>query len=143
MGELYCSCIPGLVLHTLRPNSFTPPGWNTVTPRIVVREPERFVTFLQHVFAATGSFERFKPSVLRIGDSLIMVSEAGPRQVAPAFLYVYVADIDAAYRRALEAGALSLEAPSDLPYGDRRCMLEDPWGNLWQIATHVSQSSPA
>lgn len=106
-----------------------------------MRESERFVTFLQHVFAATGSFERFKPSVLRIGDSMIMVSEAGPRHVTPAFLYVYVEDTDAAYRRALDAGARSLEVPFDLPYGDRRCMLEDPWGNLWQIATHLPQTS--
>ena len=120
-------------------NSFTPAGWNTITPRIVVRDPERFVAFLHEVFAATGAFERFKPSVVRIGNSLIMVSEEGPRPVTPAFLYVYVEDTDAAYRRALDGGARSLEVPSDMPYGDRRCMLEDPWGNVWQIATHLPQ----
>ena len=54
-----------------------------------------------------------------------------------AFLYVYVDDTDAAYRRAIDAGARSLEEPSDMPYGDRRCMVEDRWGNTWQIATHM------
>jgi uncharacterized glyoxalase superfamily protein PhnB len=55
----------------------------------------------------------------------------------PAFLYVYVDDIDATYKRALEAGAVSLEEPWDTPYGDRRGMVQDPCGNVWQIATHV------
>jgi uncharacterized glyoxalase superfamily protein PhnB len=43
--------------------------------------------------------------------------------------------IDATYNRALNAGALSLEEPRDVPYGDRRAMVEDPSGNVWQIAT--------
>jgi uncharacterized glyoxalase superfamily protein PhnB len=53
----------------------------------------------------------------------------------PAFLYVYVPDTDTTYQRALAAGALSLEEPRDLPYGDRRGMVKDRWGNVWQIAT--------
>ena len=54
-----------------------------------------------------------------------------------AFLYVYVSDTDATYRRALDAGARALEAPSVTPYGDRRCMVEDKWGKTWQIATYM------
>ena len=62
----------------------------------------------------------------------------------PAFLYVYVDDADATYRRAVAAGARSLEAPIDTPYGDRRAMVEDRWGNTWQIATFVRRlSAPA
>ena len=53
----------------------------------------------------------------------------------PAFLYLYVDDADRAYARALEAGARSLEPPVDPPYRDRRAMVEDPWGNVWQLAT--------
>jgi uncharacterized glyoxalase superfamily protein PhnB len=49
----------------------------------------------------------------------------------------YVADTDATYQRALNAGARSLEEPFDTPYGDRRCMVEDKWGNTWQIATQM------
>jgi len=53
----------------------------------------------------------------------------------PAFLYLYVDDADASYRHALAAGAVSIEEPGDMPYGDRRGMVEDPCGNIWQIAT--------
>jgi len=68
-----------------------------------------------------------------------MISDAGIRSPMTAFLYVYVNDTDATYQRALDAGARSLEEPSDMPYGDRRCMVEDKWGNTWQIATHVGE----
>jgi uncharacterized glyoxalase superfamily protein PhnB len=94
------------------------------------------VKFLRRVFEATGSYTTDRPSVITIGDSMIMISEAGMREVAPAFLYVYVKDVDATYQRALEANAHSTEEPTDTPYGDRRCMVEDSWGNIWQIATH-------
>jgi PhnB protein len=65
-----------------------------------------------------------------------MVSSVGPRDAMPAFLYLYVEDIDTTYQRALDAGAVSLEEPQDVPYGDRRGMVKDPCGNIWQIATH-------
>ena len=51
------------------------------------------------------------------------------------FLYLYVDDADATYGRAIDAGVKSLEAPVDTPYGDRRGMVEDSWGNVCQIAT--------
>ena len=54
-----------------------------------------------------------------------MISDAGTRNRMTAFLYVYVNDADATYRRALNAGAHSLEEPFDTPYEDRRCMVED------------------
>lgn len=75
---------------------------------------------------------------MRIGDSLIMVSEESERAAFPAFLYVYVDDAEAAYARALGAGATSLEGLSDTPYGDRRAMVRDPWGNVFQIAHPIS-----
>jgi uncharacterized glyoxalase superfamily protein PhnB len=61
----------------------------------------------------------------------------------PAFLYVYVDDSDSTYKRALLAGATSLEEPADMPYGDRRAMVRDRWGNTWQIATHKNDLSVA
>jgi uncharacterized glyoxalase superfamily protein PhnB len=70
---------------------------------------------------------------------MVMVSNVGIRKVMTAFLYVYVDDADATYRRALDAGARSLEEPFDTPYGDRRCMVEDKWGNTWQIATQLGE----
>ena len=106
-----------------------------MTPRIVVHEAPELVEFVGHVFGATGDHRPDSPAVLHIGDSIVMISEAGVRDPTPAFLYVYVDDADETYRRAVEAGARSLEAPSDLPYGDRRGMVQDRWGNTWQIAT--------
>jgi uncharacterized glyoxalase superfamily protein PhnB len=113
-----------------------PSGRHTVTPRIVIEDAAACVAFLKRVFEATGDFQTAAPSHMKIGDSFVMVSAAGAREVFPAFLYVYVEDADATYRRALEAGAVSLEAVWDTPYGDRRGMVKDPWGNVWQIATH-------
>jgi PhnB protein len=113
-----------------------PEGWHSVTPRLVVHDPALQVEFLKQAFGATGEFRTDMPSVIRIGDSLVMVSSAGPRDAMPAFLYLYVDDIDATYQRALAAGAVSLEEPWDTPYGDRRGMVQDPCGNNWQIATH-------
>jgi uncharacterized glyoxalase superfamily protein PhnB len=76
---------------------------------------------------------------MRIGDSLIMVSDGGVREVRPTFLYVYVENTDETYQRAIEAGALTIEGPADMPYGDRRAMVQDRWGNTWQIATRVAE----
>jgi PhnB protein len=121
---------------------YVPEGWPTVVPRIFVDEPEALVAFLRHVFSAAGSFHPERPSELRVGDSMLMVSSSLERGPMPAFLYVYVEDADATHRRALEAGARSLEAPRDLPYGDRRAMVQDAWGNVWQIATHGGRFTP-
>ena len=105
-----------------------------MTPRIVAEDPDRLVEFLKTVFGATADAPPDGPSLVRIGDSMLMVSGVGPRESFPAFLYVYVEDVDSTCRRALEAGAVSLEAVWDTPYGDRRGMLKDPWGNVWQVA---------
>jgi uncharacterized glyoxalase superfamily protein PhnB len=122
----------------LRLNRFmnvAPESWPTVTPRIVVGGAEQLVAFIKQVFGATGEYQSARPAELRIGDSVIMVSDSGARNPMTAFLYVYVRDTDAIYRLALDAGARSIEAPFDTPYGDRRCMVEDAWGNTWQMAT--------
>jgi PhnB protein len=103
----------------------------------MAHDADHLVKFLHTVFGATGHYQKEIPTEVRIGDSLVMVSEAGVRSPMPAFLYVYVPDTDATYRRALKAGARTLEPPSDMPYGDRRCMVEDKWGNTWQIATRL------
>lgn len=116
---------------------YQPDGWHTVTPRIVVRDPENLIAFIKTVFQAQGEFRAGRPAQIVIGDSIVMVSDGdGLRDFMPAFLYVYVEDADSTYRRAIAAKAISLEAPADMPYGDRRAMVSDPWGNTWQIATH-------
>ena len=100
------------------------------------------MSFILDVFGATGEFHRERPSELRIGDSLLMVGSALERNPITAFLYIYVEDTDATYQRALERDASSLEEPREMPYGDRRAMIRDPWGNTWQIATHCGTFTP-
>jgi len=112
-----------------------PDGWHSVTPRIIVDDVPKLVAFLKHVFGATGEVHEDRPAVIQIGDSLVMISETGPRDRVTAFLYVYVPDVDTTYQRAMQAGAASIEPTLNTPYGDRRAMVKDPCGNTWQIAT--------
>lgn len=105
-----------------------------MTPRVVVDDVAAQVRFLREVFAATGDLEPGRPAEMRIGDSVIMISSTAERAAFPAFLYVYVDDADEAFRRAVQAGAEVLEQPRDTPYGDRRAMVRDPFGNVLQIA---------
>ena len=111
-------------------------GFHSVTPRMVVSDVAGQIAFLRAVFDATGDAHVGGPAEIRIGDSVVLVTAAGDREVFPAFLYVYVGDADAVYAHALAAGATSLEEPFDTPYGDRRAMVRDPFGNVWQIG-HV------
>jgi uncharacterized glyoxalase superfamily protein PhnB len=111
-----------------------PSGYHTITPRIVVDDVAAFVQFARETFDATGEVEPGRPAELRIGDSLLMISEVGERDAFPAFLYVYVDDADVVYERSVRAGSSTIEAPLDTPYGDRRAMVSDPFGNVFQIA---------
>lgn len=116
---------------------FQPDGWHTVTPRIIVGDPEGLISFIKQVFQGRGEFRPGRPAEIRIGDSVVMISDGDDlREPAPAFLYVYVEDADATFRRATAANAVPVEEPTDMPYGDRRAMVKDAWGNTWQIATH-------
>jgi uncharacterized glyoxalase superfamily protein PhnB len=105
-----------------------------VTPRLFVADPEALVEFLRAVFDASGEVHPGRPTEMRIGDSLVLVGSTAEREPFPAFLYIYVGDADAAYQRALDAGAISVEQPGDAPYGDRRAMVRDRFGNVYQIA---------
>jgi uncharacterized glyoxalase superfamily protein PhnB len=95
-------------------------------------------SFLREVFGATGDVEPDRPAELRIGDSVVMISSIGERERFPAFLYVYVDDAEETFQRAVSAGAVVLEEPLDTPYGDRRAMVRDPFGNVSQIAHSLS-----
>lgn len=109
---------------------------------MVVSDAAAAVEFMRAVFGATGPVVAGRPVELRIGDSVVMVSEAGERDAFPAFLYIYVDDADDVYRRALTAGAVIVEEPWDTPYGDRRAMLRDAFGNLYQVATRIDTTAP-
>lgn len=112
-----------------------PEGWHTVTPRLFVDDPRGLVTFLVEVFDAQGELSKDdSPTVLRIGDSNVMIGSTQWRAPTSSLFNVYVDDVDATYARALGAGATSLEEPADMPWGDRRAMIADPFGTDWQIA---------
>jgi uncharacterized glyoxalase superfamily protein PhnB len=118
-------------------SSNKPSGRHTVTPRIFTPDVVGLVGFLKAVFGARGEVRSGAPTDVTIGDSLLMVSDGGGvRDAMPAFLYVYVDDADATYRRAIAAGAEAIEGPEDMAYGDRRATVRDPWANVWQIATY-------
>jgi PhnB protein len=119
------------------PSHLPHPPYRSVTPRIVVDDVAGCAAFLTAVFGATGDVVTERPVELRIGDSLVMISSLGPRQRLPAFLYVYVDDVDGRFALAVQAGATVVEQPQDQPYGDRRAMVEDPFGNLYQIASRL------
>lgn len=110
-----------------------------MTPRIVVDDVAAQVRFLREVFAATADVEPGRPAEVYVGDSVIMISSTADREPFPAFLYVYVDDADEAFRRAIRAGAEAIEEPLDTPYGDRRAMVQDPFGNVLQIAHPTSE----
>ena len=110
----------------------------TVIPRMFVTDTHAAVDFLRTVFDAQGDTPDGRPADIRIGESRILVSDTSERDAFPAFLYIYVADADHTYERAMAAGAVSLETPRATPYGDRRAMVRDPFGNIYQIATAAS-----
>ena len=80
---------------------------------------------------------------VRIGDSRVMMGEPmGSCQPMFGSLYLYVHDVDAVYKRALQAGATSTSEPADQFYGDRSASIKDPVGNQWWIATHKEDVPP-
>jgi hypothetical protein len=85
--------------------SFQPVGWHTVTPRIVARGAARLVEFIKSVFGAAGDYRPETPAELHIGDSIIVVGEAGVRNPMPSCLYVYVENADEIWQQAVGAGA--------------------------------------
>ena len=126
-----------------------PDGYQSVIPYLIVPEPARLIDFLARAFGAVEK-ERFadesgavRHAEVKIGDSPIMMGGArGDWPAMPCMNYVYVEDTDAAYARALEAGATSVMPPADQYYGDRNAGVKDFAGNLWWIATHVEDISP-
>jgi PhnB protein len=122
-----------------------PQGYHSVTPYLKVEEAPKLIDFLKRAFEATEVMRAGDPSghfhaEVRIGDSMIMMGNAGRSYPAeapmPAAAYLYVEDVDAVYKDALEAGATTLTAPQDMEWGDRMAGVRDPFGNVWYLATH-------
>src|SRR5690348_10983438 len=94
--------------------TFVPEGWPRIIPRLFVNDGRGLVDFVKRVFDAEGEYLKDRPSEITLGDSRMMIADAGEvRPPTTAFLYVYVPDADATYRRAIELGAQSIEPPAD------------------------------
>lgn len=125
-----------------------PEGISSVNPYFAVHGVAKLVDFLQKTFNAVELYGHSRPdgeighAILRIGTSTVMMGElpAG-RQPMLAMLYVYVDDVDAAWRRAIEAGGVSVMEPKDQFYGDRNGAVNDPCGNQWWIGSQREKLS--
>src|SRR6267143_722464 len=123
-----------------------PTGYRTITPYIVVRQAAELIDFVKQAF---GAEEKFRGTggaggihcEVQIGDSMLMIGGGGGGGAwkgtpMPTAIHLYVEDADAAYHRALQAGATTLQVLTDKFYGDREANVQDPFGNQWYIATH-------
>jgi uncharacterized glyoxalase superfamily protein PhnB len=134
-----------------------PAGYHTITPALIVRDARKAIDFYKRAFGATeadvmeGPDGKVMHAELRIGDSVLMLGEESPEWGAlspqstngvPSSLHLYVEDADAAFARALRAGATVRYPLEDAFWGDRYGKVTDPFGHEWGIATRVKDLSP-
>jgi PhnB protein len=135
-----------------------PDGYPTLIPYLSVRGGARAIEFYKQ---ALGAVERVRMpgcdgdsvghAELEIGDSLFMLSDESPNFGNPSpqtlngtsvGLALYVEDVDAAFARAVDAGATVVQPLQDQFYGDRTGTVADPFGHKWTLMTHVEEVSP-
>ena len=126
-----------------------PDGYHSITPYLTIPGVGKLLDFLKQAFEAQELHCMPRPdgtimhAEVRIGDSRVMMGEPmGDCQPMFGSLYLYVHDVDAVYKRALQAGATSTSEPTDQFYGDRSAGIKDPIGNQWWIATHKEDVPP-
>jgi PhnB protein len=119
--------------------------YRTITPYLVVPDADAEIRFLKAAFGAIEASCQRSPdetvmhAELKVGDSLIMLGQAGGEWKAlQAALYVWVPDVDATYARALKAGAASQSAPEDKPYGHRTAGVVDENNITWWLGSPVA-----
>ena len=118
-----------------------PEGYHAITPYFTVVDADRMIAFMMGVFEGRVLVEdrsengRVRHARVRIGDSIVMLNEAGDDYAAnESQVHLYVVDVDATFKRALQEGASSLMVPNDRPHGDRMAGFRDPCANTWWIA---------
>ena len=139
--------------------SHIPEGYHAVTPYLVIQGATQAIEYYKKVFGATvvvridGPNGTVGHAELQIGDSRIMLADENPSMgqgytsaatigASPVSLYLYLPDVDAVVARAAAEGAKILKPVQDQFYGDRSGFLQDPFGHLWGIATHMEDVSP-
>jgi PhnB protein len=134
-----------------------PDGYHTVSPYLVVDDGAAALAFYSKAFGAVESYRMPGPdgkimhAEMRIGDSPLMLSDEAPERGArsprsyhgsPVHLFLYVPDVDAWFKRAVEAGATVVMPIENMFWGDRYGQVADPFGHTWQLATHIEDVSP-
>jgi PhnB protein len=133
-----------------------PEGYHSVTPYLIISGAAAAIDFYKKAFGATELFRMPAPggrvghAELKIGDSPIMLADEFPDMGhkspttlggSPVSLMIYVADVDSVFKQAIAAGGKEQRPVKDQFYGDRSGSLEDPFGHIWHIATHVEDVS--
>ena len=137
--------------------SHVPKGFHTATPHVIVRGCDRAIRFYKKVFGATERMRMDAPggmighAEITVGSSVIMLADEspdmgfrGPKTFGgtPVSLMLYVPNVDEVFKRAVDAGAKQLRPVENQFYGDRMGTLEDPFGHVWSIGTHVEDVAP-
>lgn len=123
---------------------FKPEGYSSVAVYVMADGAQRVIDFLKQAFDAEELRRTDNPdgsimhAEIRVDDTVVMLADAGGNFPAfPSWLHVYVPDVDTTYRRALDAGGVSVQEPQQQGDPDRRAGVQDPAGNTWWIATQV------
>ena len=134
-----------------------PAGMHTVTPHIICAGAAEAIEFYKKAFGATEMFRLPGPDgklmhgSIRIGNSAVMLAEEnekhgifGPKRLngSPVIIHLYVEDADAFVARAAEAGANVTMPVAEMFWGDRYGRLQDPFGHMWSVSTHVRDVTP-
>jgi len=134
-----------------------PDGYRTATPYLILKGAAEAIEFYKRAFGASELLRMADPNgrvghaEIRIGDSVIMLADEhpemghrGPRSLggSSVSIMLYLPDVDAVFERALKAGARAQRPVQNQFYGDRSGTLEDPFGHVWTIATHVEDVPP-
>ncbi|HEY8173565.1 MAG TPA: VOC family protein [Dehalococcoidia bacterium] len=130
-----------------------PDGYHSVTAYLYLDGASRAIDFYKKAFGAKermrmpGPNDTVGHAELEIGDSVIMLADnpnRSPKELggATASMLIYVEDVDATFKRAIDAGATVLQPLENKFYGDRMGMVTDPFGQEWSLGTHVEDVSP-
>ncbi|HEX6624613.1 MAG TPA: VOC family protein [Pyrinomonadaceae bacterium] len=134
-----------------------PEGFHSVTPYLCVDGAARAIEFYKEAFGATERFRMEAPggkighAEIQVGDSIIMLADEMPEinfrsphalGGPSSHFMIYVEDVDARVEQAVAAGAKLTRPIKDEFYGDRTGCVQDPFGHLWYIATHVEDLTP-
>jgi uncharacterized glyoxalase superfamily protein PhnB len=129
-----------------------PEGMHSLTVQIVVKDCAGAIAFWQKAFGAEEIHRAPDPSgkkiwhaMLRIGDSMMFTNDEQPEMgslARPVTMWIYGENVDAAFKRAVDAGCKATMPPADMFWGDRFAGVQDPYGNNWQLATHTKDMTP-